>query len=184
MWDGYFIVRNQQQHPEEFWQKIKKSNGFLQLGIESLIESVRIGLGKNFSNQDIEYHLVMAKKYKIPVLLLLIIGYPTETRLDFEFTKQWFRDHKEYAGMPVTSAVFSLSAILPGTQLEKKQSEYNIVRGEIPTIWITSKTDISTQDRIEYFNQLTEILSELGFNCNSGGNNTMDVASRESGYES
>ena len=40
----------------------------------------------------------MAKKYSVPLLLLLIIGYPTETHEDFEFTKQWFQDRQQYAG--------------------------------------------------------------------------------------
>jgi hypothetical protein len=183
-WDGYFIVRTQQQHPEEFWQKIKKSNGFLQLGIESLIEPVRIGLGKNFSNQDIEYHLIMAKQYQVPIMLLLIVGYPTETREDFEFTKQWFRDHAQYAQFPVKSIVFSLAAILPGTQLEKKQEQYNIVKGAIPTIWITPTTNISTQGRVDYYNHLNQLLTELGFNCSDGNSNTISVALSESSYES
>lgn len=183
-WDGYFIVRNQQQHPEELWQKIKQSNGFLQLGVESLIERVRIGLGKNFFNKDIEYHLTMAKKYSVPLLLLLIVGYPTETLEDFEFTKQWFINHKLYAKDPINSVVFSLSAILPGTELERKQREYNIVKGSIPTIWITPTSGITTQDRVNYYNQLTRLLTELGFTCNDGNNNTMEVAGRESEYES
>ena len=110
-WDGYFIVRNKQQHPEQFWQKIKKSNGYLQLGIESVVEKVRVALGKNFTNDDIDYHLAMAKKYSVPLLLLLIVGYPTETQQDFEFTKQWFRDRQQYAGMPIDQVIFSLSAI-------------------------------------------------------------------------
>jgi hypothetical protein len=122
-WDGYFIVRNKKQHPEEFWQKIKKSNGYLQLGIESVVEKVRIALGKNFTNEDIDYHLDMAKKYSVPLLLLLIVGYPTETQQDFEFTKQWFQDRQHHARNPISQVVFSLSAILPNTKLVRKQQD-------------------------------------------------------------
>jgi hypothetical protein len=168
-WDGYFIVRNKKQHPENFWQKIKKSNGYLQLGIESVVEKVRVGLGKNFTNDDIDYHLAMAKKYSVPLLLLLIVGYPTESQQDFEFTKQWFRDRQHYAQNPITQVVFSLSAILPNTKLERKQEEYSIVRGEIPTIWMTQINDISTQDRINYFNELNELLTTLSMSTTNGG---------------
>ena len=177
-WDGYFIVRNKKQHPEDFWQKIKKSNGYLQLGIESVVEKVRIALGKNFTNDDIDYHLAMAKKYSVPLLLLLIVGYPTETRQDFEFTKQWFQDRQHYARNPIDQVVFSLSAILPNTKLERKQEEYNIVRGEIPTIWMTQVTDISTQDRITYFNELNGLLESLNMSASNGGSG-MDIALAE-----
>lgn len=177
-WDGYFIVRNKKQHPEEFWQKIKKSNGYLQLGIESVVEKVRIALGKNFTNDDIDYHLAMAKKYSVPLLLLLIVGYPTESQQDFEFTKQWFQDRRHYACNPIDQVVFSLSAILPNTKLERKQEEYGIVRGEIPTIWMTQATDISTQDRINYFNQLNDLLTTLNMVATNGGS-SMDITSTE-----
>ena len=120
----------------------------------------------------------MAKKYSVPLLLLLIVGYPTETQQDFEFTKQWFRDRQQYAGMPIDQVIFSLSAILPNTKLERKQQEYGIVRGEIPTIWMTQGTDISTQDRINYFNELNELLTVLNMSSSNGGS-SMDIASAE-----
>ena len=177
-WDGYFIVRNEKQHPEQFWKKIKKSNGYLQLGIESVVEKVRINLGKNFTNEDIDYHLTMAKKYSVPLLLLLIIGYPTETHEDFEFTKQWFQDRQQYAGNPITQVVFSLAAILPNTKLERKQQEYGIVRGEIPTIWMTPVNKISTLDRIQYFDELNSLLTTLRMNHSNGGS-SMAITSAE-----
>lgn len=177
-WDGYFIVRNKKQHPEEFWKKIKKSNGYLQLGIESVVEKVRVSLGKNFTNDDIDYHLDMAQKYSISLSLLLIVGYPTETLEDFEFTKKWFRDRQRYAGNSIDKVVFSLSAILPNTKLERKQQDYGIVRGEIPTIWMTQTTNISTQDRINYFNDLDALLKTLNMVATNGGS-SMDITSAE-----
>lgn len=167
-WIGYFIVRNSKQHPESFWQKIKKTNGKLQLGIESVIEKVRISLGKNFSNEDIDYHLEMAKKYNVPVMLLLIVGYPTETKQDFEFTKKWFVDRRKYARLPVYAVVTSMAAILPNTELDRKRNEYGIKSGEIPTIWLTPTSNISMQDRLQYLNELTSILQSNGFPALAG----------------
>jgi hypothetical protein len=179
-WDGYFIIRNSKQHPEEFWDKIKLSNGSLMLGVESVVEHVRVSLGKNFTNEDIDYHLEMAKKYSVPILLLLIVGYPTEIRKDFEFTKQWFRDRQHYAGVAITRVVFTLAAILPNTKLERKQNEYGIVRGEISTIWMTPYTDISTADRLTYLDELKTLLTELNMQISDGSNNTVAMAQKES----
>lgn len=178
-WVGYFIIRNSKQHPESFWQKIKKTNGKLQLGIESVVETVRIALGKNFSNEDIDYHLAMAKKYNVPLMLLLIVGYPTETKQDFEFTKQWFIDRKQYATHPVYSVVTSLAAILPNTTLDRKRSEYGIVSGEIPTVWLTPVSEISVQYRLQYLKDLLVTLSKQGFQVTSGNDNGVATAHLE-----
>jgi radical SAM superfamily enzyme YgiQ (UPF0313 family) len=178
-WEGYFIVRNQKQHPSEFWAKIKKSNGTLQLGIESVIEKVRIGLGKNFTNDDIDYHLDMAQQYSVPIMLLLIVGYPTETKEDFEFTKQWFRQRKHYAKNSITSVVLSMASILPNTQLEKNQSTYGIVRGEIPTIWLTQTHNIDTQDRLNHFDELTKLLSTMRMYHYNSNDNNINVINQE-----
>jgi hypothetical protein len=179
-WDGYFIVRSAKQHPEQFWKKISLSNGFLQLGIESVVEQVRISLGKNFTNEDIDYHLQMAKKYNVPLMLLMIVGYPTETRKDFEFTKQWFRDRVNYANNPIKSVVLSLAAILPNTQLDRRKAQYGITQGEIPTIWITQQHSINTAERIKYYDELTALLThDLGI-VENNGNNSIAVARKES----
>ena len=178
-WVGYFIIRNSKQHPESFWQKIKKTNGTLQLGVESVVEKVRIALGKNFSNDDIDYHLEMAKKYSVPVMLLLIVGYPTETKQDFEFTKKWFIDRKQYARLPVYNVVTSLAAILPNTELDRNRGKYGIVSGEVPTVWLTPVSEISVQYRLQYLNELLDTLKTHGFQATSGNDSGVETANIE-----
>lgn len=166
-WDGYFIVRDERQHPEYIWEKLKLSNAYLMLGIESVVEHVRKGLGKNFSNPDIDYHLRMAQKYRVPLILLLIIGYPTETRQDFEFTKQWFEERKQYAGMPINSVQCTLSAILPGTKLERNQEKYGILKGGLPTVWLNQQTSIGNEERVAHLEQVNRLLTKLGMHPNT-----------------
>lgn len=178
-WDGYFIVRNAKQHPDVFWQKISKSGGSLQLGIESVVEKVRVAMGKNFTNQDIDYHLEMAKKYSVPLLLLMIVGYPTETQQDYEFTKQWLIDRAGYANNTVQTIVLSLAAILPNTQLDKRKTSYGIKQGEIPTIWIALEQQIGTIERVQYYDELTALINNLGMGS-SVGNNSVEVARENS----
>jgi radical SAM superfamily enzyme YgiQ (UPF0313 family) len=81
-------VRNSAQHPEELWQKLSQSNANLMLGVESAIQRVRYEIGKKFTNEDIDWHLDMGQKYQVPLLLLIIVAYPTETVEDFELTEE------------------------------------------------------------------------------------------------
>jgi radical SAM superfamily enzyme YgiQ (UPF0313 family) len=118
-WVGSFIVRPAKQHKEELFELIKRSNGFLLTGVESIVAHVRIALGKRFDNDDLEHHLQMLKKYGIKTNLLMIAGYPTETIEDYETVKQWFIDHKDFANNTIEQVQLTLPSILAGTQLEK-----------------------------------------------------------------
>lgn len=165
-WDGYFIIRNQKMHPESIWQKLGKSNAHLFLGVESVVEHVRIGLGKNFTNNDIDYHLEMSKKYNIDISILLIVGYPTETLEDFQFTKQWFVDRTQYA-QTINSVVCTLCAILPGTRLEKNLIDYGINKdqNQIPINWVDNNKNMTESDRKKHLITLTQLLQHHGFAC-------------------
>lgn len=148
-WIGSFIIRKAEYHKEELFCQIKESNGFLLCGVESLTESVRIRLGKKFSNQDLEHHLSMCKKYEISLNLLLIAAYPTETEEDYEFTKQWFVDHKIYADI-VNHIQLTLPAILPGTALERNVDLELFFN--------------NLEKREKHGNLLMEVIKDCGFN--------------------
>lgn len=156
-WQGYFIVREANQHPEEMFHKIKQSNGELWLGVESVIEHVRREMGKNFSNQAIDYHLEMTQKYQVPTSLLIMTGNPTETRADYEFTKQWFIDRYQYAGNSVNDINLSVSSILPGTEWDRNRDQLNLEVGKFPAIWINKETKITAEERKQYWYELLEI---------------------------
>jgi radical SAM superfamily enzyme YgiQ (UPF0313 family) len=157
-------VRQASQHPEDLWKKLQITNAELFIGIESVITHVRHRMGKVFSNADIDYHLEMAKKYNIKLLLLMIIGYPTETLHDYEFTKQWFRDRKQYANNPVTKINLSYASVLPGTKLNRNKHELDLKTGKFPSIWINQQLNITAAQRKQYLLDLQKICSdECGF---------------------
>lgn len=163
-WHGFFIVRQASQHSEDMWQKLKASNASLFLGIESVIPRVRHGMGKSFENEDIDYHLEMGRKYQVPLELLMIIGYPTETLEDYETTKQWFKNKKEFANNSVCFVNLSLASILPGTQLARKSDELNLKRGKLPSIWINQSLNITNEQRKQYLLDLQKIVTvDCGF---------------------
>lgn len=158
-WSGYFIIRSKSQHTNELWELIAKTNATLLLGVESVVRHVRWGLGKKFENEDIDFHLEMAKQYKIKLILLLIVGYPTETRADYEFTKQWFKDRVEIYGYrdPVIHIGMSFPAILENTQLDRNAEKLNLEKGKYITVWFNKETKISPEERVEYYKELYTI---------------------------
>jgi radical SAM superfamily enzyme YgiQ (UPF0313 family) len=156
-WSGYFIIRSAQQHPEELWQKLSQSNATLMLGVESAIHRVRYEIGKKFKNEDIDWHLEMGQKYQVPMLVLMIVAYPSETIDDFEFTKQWFLDRIGYAQNSVIGVVLSYSSIIPDTTLARKAEEYGINLGKYPTVWFNKRLGISAEQKAQYMQQLTDI---------------------------
>lgn len=162
-WSGYFIIREPKHHPPELWEKLKLSNADLLLGVESIIYKVRHAMGKTFNDEDLDYHLEMSKQYRVPISLLMIVAYPTETFDDFEYTKQWFRSKKDYAEC-INFVNLSFASILPGTQLSRRSDEYGIKKGKLPSIWINQNLKITSEDRIKYLLELEKICrDECGF---------------------
>lgn len=156
-WKGYFIVREPHQHPPGLWEKLARSNATLLLGVESVIQHVRWEMKKKFSNQSIDYHLDMGRQYQVPLVLLMIVGSPSETIGDYEFTKQWFRDRVSYAHNSVVQVQLSLASVLPNTEWDRKQKHFEIVAGNLPSNWSKKDRIITPQYRLDYWNQLVDI---------------------------
>lgn len=158
-WEGSFIARSSKN--EELFADMQNTNCTIFLGVESLSERVRKQIGKNFSNNDLDWHLKQIKKYNIDAKLLLMSAYPTETREDWEETKQWFIDHKHYAES-IRSVQIGNAMVLPDTKLERKSAEYGI---EVKSIlnWTNKNLDIDIHERLKYHNDLRELCKSLGY---------------------
>lgn len=148
-WVGSFIVRPAPAHPESLWKLIKNSNGFLLTGVESLVERVRIALGKKFSNQDLDHHLNMAKKFQVPMNILLIAAYHTETHEERESCKKWFQDRRDFANNTIMQVQITLPTILAGTKLESNVDK--------------SQFDQDTIHRKQFGLELKEVIESCGF---------------------
>ena len=118
-WHGSFIIRKKDRHSEELWHNIKRSNGFLYCGVESIISEIRIKLGKNFNNEDLASHLELGQKYDVPMNLLVIAAYYSESEEDHLYALQWFEDNKHYVDNPIKQVQFTTLGILEGTRLQK-----------------------------------------------------------------
>lgn len=163
-WNASFIIRQESQHPESMWQQIKNTNGTLSLGVESVVPHVRKNLGKFFENKDIDYHLQMAEKYNVNVIIMIVTGYPTETLEDYEFTKQWFRDRKHY-NKTIQRLFLSPLSVLPETSLARNAKNYKIINANSVDYWYT--TDIDYATRLNYHRELVALCKELGYNLDA-----------------
>ena len=167
-WNASFIVRPKSQHPESMWEQMGATNATLSIGVESVVPHVRKNLGKYFENVDIDYHLEMAKKYNVKIIMMIITGYPTETKEDYDYTKQWFRDRQNYANNPVVRLMLSPANVLPGTGLSRNATEIGIENSQSRINWYNTKTKISVDERLQYHQQLIDICkNECKFNLNA-----------------
>lgn len=148
-WNGSFIIRKKNRHTEELWDLIKKSNGFLYCGVESMSAEARIMLGKNFNNEDLDDHIAMAQKYDVPMNMLVIASYHTENDEDYAYAKQWFEDRKHYANNPIMQIQLTMLGILEGTRLEQNIDLDEFNRYE--------------EKRLNHARELKEKIIECGF---------------------
>lgn len=115
-WQGQFIFRTGMTDND--WDYVKKSGCIkLWVGIESASEKVRNDMKKKFSNKVLFESVEQAAKRNINMVYLLIVGYPTETKADFQETLDfinWSAKYKELIEIRINPAM-----ILPNTQLEK-----------------------------------------------------------------
>ena len=84
---SFYRIRPEAQSPEEDFKAAAEAGFYrFKIGVESGSDQVRSHIGKQETNEDIEYTLRMMKKYGINANLLIIVGYPTETEKDFQET--------------------------------------------------------------------------------------------------
>ena len=164
-WSSYFIFRPKSTFDETWWQLTALSGANqLLVGVESLSEHIRYHMGKKFSNEDIEFSLQMAKKYQLNILLLMIVGYVTETEADIDFAEQWYRDHAEEYRDVVKIQLGGTMGIFPDTWLDRNKRDLNIVTFGPPyQHWNNTATGSTPRQRAEWQQRLFGVCRELGY---------------------
>jgi radical SAM superfamily enzyme YgiQ (UPF0313 family) len=91
-WQGQFICRSRESFTGEVYDQMKDSGCFyLTVGVESASENVRKHMKKNFSNDDLYFMLEQLNRVRIPITLLMIVGYVNETEEDFQLTLDFIK---------------------------------------------------------------------------------------------
>jgi len=150
-WASFFIFRPKNQMDEEDWKLTAESGAVdLIVGIESLVDHIRFHMRKKFTNDDIDFGLEMAKKYRIGLTFLLIIGYVNETEQDFEDSLTWLREHQQYAGFPIHSvSAGGTLTVTDLTDLYQNAQDFDITIGDNIYLWENKKInlDYATRER-------------------------------------
>ena len=142
---GLAIFKSQ---PERLYEKMQKANvKQLSIGVESFSEEMRTQMRKKFSNATMDQNLDLYKKYKINVVLLMVIGYPSERERHHKENLTWIEAHKHMAnGLPISRIeIGGTMLILPGAPVFKNHMfDYYIDENNE---WVTKNgTEVNTMD--------------------------------------
>jgi radical SAM superfamily enzyme YgiQ (UPF0313 family) len=96
-YSSHYIVRSKKLMPEHDFELMGAGGAeCMVIGVESGSDKVRIDMRKGFTNEDLDYNMAMFSKYGINAYLLLIVGFPTETRKDFDDTLNMLKRYQPY----------------------------------------------------------------------------------------
>jgi len=103
--------------PERVFKKMRKARWTTMIvGVESFSEEVRDHMRKKFSNKIMEENLRFYKKYKISLVLLMIVGYPGELEKHHKENYEWMKNNRQFAGNPIKQIeVGTTMLIFPGS---------------------------------------------------------------------
>jgi radical SAM superfamily enzyme YgiQ (UPF0313 family) len=164
-WTSQFIVRSDGQVNEQYWQNIAESGGeSLAIGVETGSDQVRLHMNKKFTNQDLDYTMLMLKKFNITCKFLMIVGYPTETDQDFQETLDMFTRYQQYISNIVGISIGSTLSILPGTLLFNNAEQSNIILDKYENNWeALDNPDLTLERRLQRRNELKQHVVDLGY---------------------
>lgn len=97
-WLSQYNIRRRKDMPERIYQKMAAAGaGVLVCGVEHASWSIRQAMGKEFDDDDLDYHIKMCAKYGIRNVFLMFIGYPTETADDHQQMLDFLEKYRIYA---------------------------------------------------------------------------------------
>lgn len=99
-YQGQFICRSSSSSLDRSYELMHLAGcSMLITGIESFSYNVRNHMRKKFSNDDIKYHFEQCGRWGIPNVLLMIVGYPTETYEDHLENLNAIKQYKPFVDM-------------------------------------------------------------------------------------
>lgn len=170
-YSGMYIVRKANQMTEQDFELISKAGAdTLLIGVETGSDRVRKEMKKGFTNLDLDFTVQMCSKYGIRLYFLMIVGFPSETREDFDQTLDLLHRYQHYvADGTLTGINFGTTlSIGEGTPIYNNYEKFNItgVNGKRPTdvFWIHKEnTELTYKERIMRRVEAQEVATKLGY---------------------
>ena len=153
--------------PEDFKKMADSGASTLLIGVESGSPSVREHMKKGYTDEDLHYSLGEIFKNNIKVRFLMIIGYPTETREDFDQTLKFFERYAEYGRNGLVEEInlgLTLN-LLPQTPLYNNAEEYglNTTKDHINDWVCTQNPSLDFKERLERRIEAQHFVEQLGY---------------------
>ena len=175
-WDGQFIIRSKEQMPPTDFEIMRDSGvGKLLIGIESGSPAVREHMKKGYSAEDLDYSLEQIFKNNIKVRFLMIIGYPTETREDFNMTLEMFKKYQKYSSTLIEEINLGLTLnLLPNTPLYNEAEKHGLeTTKEHINDWICKQNPtLDFEERLRRRIEVQHFIEQLGYNVFESKNYT------------
>jgi radical SAM superfamily enzyme YgiQ (UPF0313 family) len=166
-WGGQFIIRNYKQTDRGYWQRIAESGGsLLEIGVETGSDTLRDAMGKHFTNEDLDYSLNYMSEFGIKCVLLLFVGYPTETLDDFNQTLELLAKYQSLAGNTISAVQGGYNMhIQPGSPVyQQSQTNKAMVLSNYSSIWYNKDNPTLTyEERARRRIELSLTAERLGY---------------------
>ena len=162
---GQWICRPINQFGEDYY-KIASEAGLynLSIGMESASDEVLESMKKGVTKKDYDFQMEMMLKYGIRGNFLMIIGYPTETREDFQKTLNMFTEYKKYSDAGVIWGVNlgKTLVVLPGAPLGENPDHFGIDFDERGN-WVNKDTGLTYNERVRRRIRAQRHIEDLGY---------------------
>ena len=170
-YSGMYIVRKPNQWQEQDWALISRSGAdTLLIGVETGSDRVRKEMAKGFNSADLDFTVQMASRYKIKLYFLMIVGWPSETREDFEETLDLLRRYQRYVADGTLMGInFGTSLTIgEGTPVYNNPEKFNLVgvNGQRPNdvFWMHKhNTELTYKERVLRRIDAQELAISLGY---------------------
>lgn len=168
-WSSQAIVRPHSARDREDFELIKNSGcSALAVGLESFSERSRFHMGKKFTDDDLDKFLCLAQEFNISIVLLLIVGYPTETQWDID---RAFKQMEKYSYLADDGTISFLRigntmTIIPETPIWHQVDDLGIdIDKANPSLRFWKKGENTLENRIKWRMDLEDHARSLGYNC-------------------
>jgi|TARA_R110000803_G_C11988005_1_gene321578 hypothetical protein len=170
-YSSHYIVRSERIMPEEDFKFMGSAGAeCMVIGVESGSDRVKADMRKGFNNADLDYNMKMFSKYGITVYLLLIVGFPTETRKDFDETLTMLKRYQPYVadGTVIGVNLGTTLTIEEGSPIYTDYAKLNIVgtngnRPQGPDWYCKTNPTLTYKERIMRRIEAQEYATSLGY---------------------